>query len=97
MAASTILQMRSKGSLTVPVELRRKYGLEEGDLLTLIDLGDGSFLLTPRVSQVDRLADRVAEAVQDKGVTLEDLLQVLNEERERYYQDNYAAGDAVPR
>lgn len=97
MAASTILQMRSKGSLTVPVELRRKYGLEEGDLLTLIDLGDGSFLLTPRVSQVDRLADRVAEAVQDEGVTLEDLLQVLNEERERYYQDNYAAGDAVPR
>jgi len=97
MTASTVLQMRSKGSLTVPVELRRKYGLEEGDLLTLIDLGDGSFLLTPRVSQVDRLADRVAKAVQDEGVTLDDLLQVLHEERERYYQDNYAAGDAVPR
>ena len=97
MAASTILQMRSKGSLTVPIELRRKYGLEEGDLLTMIDLGDGSFLLTPRVSQVDRLADRVAEAVQKEGVSLEDLLQVLNEEREQYYQDNYAPGNAVPR
>ena len=97
MAASTILQMRSKGSLTVPIELRRKYGLDEGDLLTLIDLGDGSFLLTPRVSQVDRLADRVAEAVQKEGLSQEDLLQVLNEERERYYQENYAAGNAVPR
>jgi bifunctional DNA-binding transcriptional regulator/antitoxin component of YhaV-PrlF toxin-antitoxin module len=97
MAASTILQMRSKGSLTVPIELRRKYGLDEGALLTLIDLGDGSFLLTPRVSQVDRLADRVAEALQQEGVSLEDLLQVLNEERERYYQENYAAGKAVPR
>ena len=97
MAASAVLQMRSKGSLTVPIELRRKYGLDEGDLLTLIDLGDGSFLLTPRVSQVDRLADRVAEAVQEEGLSLEDLLQVLNEERERYYGENYAAGDAVPR
>jgi bifunctional DNA-binding transcriptional regulator/antitoxin component of YhaV-PrlF toxin-antitoxin module len=97
MAASTILQMRSKGSLTVPIELRRKYGLDEGDLLTLIDLGDGSFLLTPRVTQVDRLADRVAEAVQKEGLSLDDLLQVLNEERERYYQDNYAPGNAVPR
>jgi bifunctional DNA-binding transcriptional regulator/antitoxin component of YhaV-PrlF toxin-antitoxin module len=97
MATSTILQMRSKGSLTVPIELRRKYGLDEGDLLTLIDLGDGSFLLTPRVSQVDRLADRVAEAVQKEGLSLDDVLQVLNEERERYYQDNYAPGNAVPR
>jgi bifunctional DNA-binding transcriptional regulator/antitoxin component of YhaV-PrlF toxin-antitoxin module len=97
MAASTILQMRSKGSLTVPIELRRKYGLDEGALLTLIDLGDGSFLLTPRVTQVDRLADRVAEAVQKEGLSLEDLLQVLNEERERYYQENYAAGNSVPR
>lgn len=97
MAASTILQMRSKGSLTVPIELRRKYGLDEGALLTLIDLGDGSFLLTPRVTQVDRLADRVAEAVRKGGLSLGDLLQVLNEERERYYQENYAAGNAVPR
>lgn len=97
MAAATVLQMRGKGSLTVPIELRRKYGLDEGDLLTLIDLGDGSFLLTPRLTQVDRLADRVAEAVQREGASLEDLLQVLNEERERYYQDNYGQGDAVPR
>jgi bifunctional DNA-binding transcriptional regulator/antitoxin component of YhaV-PrlF toxin-antitoxin module len=97
MAASTVLQMRSKGSLTVPIELRRKYGLDEGALLTLIDLGDGSFLLTPRVTQVDRLADRVAEAVQREGLSLDDLLQVLNEERERYYQEHYAAAQAVPR
>jgi bifunctional DNA-binding transcriptional regulator/antitoxin component of YhaV-PrlF toxin-antitoxin module len=42
MAALTILQMRSEVSLTLPIELRRTYGLDEGALLTLIDLGDAA-------------------------------------------------------
>lgn len=48
MKTSTI-QIRKKGNLTLPMKLRSKYGLGEGDVLTLIDLGDGSFLLTPRI------------------------------------------------
>lgn len=49
------VQIRRKGVITLPVEMRRRYGLDEGDVFTLLDLGDGSFLLTPRVSQVGRL------------------------------------------
>ena len=30
MTVSTTIQIRNKGSLTLPVELRRKYGLSEG-------------------------------------------------------------------
>jgi bifunctional DNA-binding transcriptional regulator/antitoxin component of YhaV-PrlF toxin-antitoxin module len=33
-------------AITLPVELRRQYDLKEEDILTLFDLGDGSFLLT---------------------------------------------------
>jgi len=50
--ATTTVQIRRKGLITLPAELRRQYNLTEGDALTLVDLGDGSFLLTPRVSQV---------------------------------------------
>lgn len=87
---ATIIQIRKKGSLTLPVDLRNKYNLNEGDILTLIDLGDGAFLLTPRVSQVNRLGDRVAEAVADYNVSLDDLLSTLDEEREQYYREHYA-------
>lgn len=90
MAVSTILQLRGKGAVTLPIELRRKYGLEEGDMITLVDLGDGSFILTPVVTQVDRLGDRVAQIMDEEGVTLEDILLALDEERERYYQERYA-------
>ena len=89
MTVSTTIQIRSKGSVTLPIELRRKYGLDEGDVITLIDLGDGSFLLTPILTQVDRLGDRVAQAIAEERMSVDEILTTLDEERERYYQERY--------
>lgn len=89
MTTTTTLQIRSKGTVTLPIELRRKYSLDEGDVVTLIDLGDGSFLLTPILTQVNRLGDRVARAMEEAGVSEDDLLAALDEERERFYQERY--------
>ena len=90
MPVSSTIQMRGKGALTIPIELRRKYGLDEGDVITLIDLGDGAFLLTAAVTKIDRLGDRVAQALEAEGVSVEELLSALDEERERYHQERYA-------
>jgi bifunctional DNA-binding transcriptional regulator/antitoxin component of YhaV-PrlF toxin-antitoxin module len=90
MTVSTIIQIRGKGTVTLPIELRRKYGLAEGDIITLIDLGDGSFLLTPAITQVDRLGDKIAEKMTERGVSLGEILSALDEERESYYQERYA-------
>ena len=84
------VQVRKKGILTLPVELRDKYSLDEGDIFTLIDLGDGSFLLTPRLSHITRTGDRVSEILNEEGISLDDLLNALDEEREHYYRDHYA-------
>lgn len=83
------VQIRNKGAITLPVEVRRQYGLNEGDVLTLVDLGDGSFFLTPRVLQVGRLGDQVQQIMEQSGVTADDVVKVLAEERERYYHDHY--------
>jgi bifunctional DNA-binding transcriptional regulator/antitoxin component of YhaV-PrlF toxin-antitoxin module len=83
------IQIRSKGSLTLPIELRRKYDIDEGDIITLVDLGNGSFLLIPFVSQVDRLGNRVSKAMEEAGVSEEELLKALEEERENYYKGRY--------
>ena len=83
------VQIRRKGIITLPVQVRRQYGLEEGDVFTLVDLGDGSFLLTSRVSQVARLGDEVARLMTEEGVTLEDMLETLDQEREAYYREHY--------
>ncbi len=89
MARETI-QIDKRGRLTLPVELREKYSLNEGDVFTLIDLGEGSFLLTPRFSQVNRLGDRISTIINEAGVSPEDLLSALDEERQHYYREHYA-------
>jgi len=83
------VQVRRKGIITLPAQLRRQYGLDEGDVFTLVDLGDGAFLLTPRVSQLARLGDQVARIMAEEDVTLEELLEALDQEREAYYREHY--------
>ena len=80
----TTLQIRSKGTITLPSELRNKYGLEEGEVLNIIDLGNGSFLLSPRRSRVDELADKIRVELESRGESLESMLTTLREVREEY-------------
>ena len=84
------IQIRDKGVITVPVELRRQYNLNPGDVLTLIDLGGGGFLITPQVSRLARQADQVAQVISEQDVTLDELLATLDQERETYYREHYA-------
>jgi bifunctional DNA-binding transcriptional regulator/antitoxin component of YhaV-PrlF toxin-antitoxin module len=85
----TTAQMRGKGTITFPAKLRSKYKLQEGEVFTIIDLGGGSFLLKPKVLEVDKLANRIAKRLKEENVTLDDLLQALDEERKIYYKENY--------
>jgi len=88
MSAITV-QIRQKGVITLPVELRRQYDWKEGDILTLIDLGDGSLLLFPRIFQVAHQGDQVVRILEEEGVKLEDILETLDQERQDYYQEHY--------
>jgi len=41
----------------LPKTLREAYGIRPGDTMTLLDL-DGVFVLSPRRSEVDAIADK---------------------------------------
>ncbi len=85
--AITVL-MRQRGAITLPVKLRQKYDFEEGSVFTVIDL-DGAILLIPRTTAVPKLAAEIEQLRQEAGVSLEELLAGLREERERYYTEKY--------
>ncbi len=80
---TSILQMRKRGTITLPISLRKKYGLEEGDLLTMIDVGDGIFL-SPRPSLLPKLADQFESLRKKYNVTLEELIKGVAEQRSQY-------------
>jgi AbrB family looped-hinge helix DNA binding protein len=86
----TTIQVRSRGVITLPAELREKYGIGTGDILNLVDL-DGIFVLTPMVPMVPELAREIERIRLESGLSVEELLQGLREQRERYYQEKYDA------
>jgi bifunctional DNA-binding transcriptional regulator/antitoxin component of YhaV-PrlF toxin-antitoxin module len=75
------LQVAKRGIVTLPKELRESNHIQDGDILTLVDLG-GAFFLTPRVLQVDKVADKLAKEWRTQGESLESMLQTLREVRE---------------
>jgi len=83
MSDTTTVRMAQRGVVTLPKSLRQNYNLRPGDNFTLLDLG-GVFILSPRRSEIDSLADRLTQALTEQGETLETMLQALREERERY-------------
>ncbi len=86
----TTVQMRGKGSITFPAKLRNKYKLQEGEVFTVIDLGGGSFLLKPKVLEVDTLSRRIAKKLKDENVDMDDLLETIREERKKIFQEKYS-------
>lgn len=78
-----IVQVQSRGSLTLPAELRDKYDIREGDILQLVDL-DGLFVLSPVEAIAPDLAREIEAARLEAGFTTEELLAALREKRERY-------------
>ncbi len=74
------VQVAQRGLITLPKTLRDEHGIQAGDELTLLDL-NGVFVLSRRRSRVDTLADKIAKDLEQRGETLESMLQALNEAR----------------
>jgi bifunctional DNA-binding transcriptional regulator/antitoxin component of YhaV-PrlF toxin-antitoxin module len=81
-----LIQVRNRGVITLPAELREKYGIENGDVFRLVDL-DGVFVLTPMVPMIPELAREIEQARVEAGLSIEDLLEGLREQRARYNQE----------
>ncbi len=84
MNGSFQVQVVRRGIITLPKELREQNNIEEGDMLTLIDLGDGVVVMSSRRSRVDEISNKLARELQDSGETLESMLATLREVRANY-------------
>ncbi|HAZ31381.1 MAG TPA: hypothetical protein DCY61_01565 [Dehalococcoidia bacterium] len=80
----TALQLRQRGTFTIPAKLREKYHLSDGDTISLLDL-DGVLVLAPKVSIVDKLADEIVALREEQGLSLDELMVGLAEQRRRYH------------
>jgi AbrB family looped-hinge helix DNA binding protein len=79
------VRLGKRGEITLPQAVRDDLGVSEGDILTLLQMGDVA-ILAPK-HQVPRLTDKITELMEEEGVTLADLLQGLKEEREAIWRE----------
>ena len=86
------VQVRQRGTFTLPADLREKYGILPGDTYRVVDL-DGIFVLTPLVPMVPELAREIEKIRMEAGLSIDDLLVGLREQRERYYVEHYGNQD----
>ena len=84
----TTLQVRKRGVLTLPAKVREKYNIREGDTFRLLDL-DGILVLTPLAPMVPELAREIERMREEAGLTVEEMLQGLREQRERYHVEQH--------
>ena len=80
------IRLRDRGQITVPQAVRERLAVADGDILTLLQVGD-VVLLTPKQPQVPQLADRIAALMEKEEISLADLLLGLAEERAAIWRE----------
>jgi len=82
------IQVRERGVITLPAELREKYNIQNGRIFRLVDL-DGIFVFVPMVPMVPELAREIERIRLEAGLGIEELLEDLREQREQYTKEKY--------
>ncbi len=78
MQAYTV-RVGKRGQITLPQVVRQQLAVNAGDILTLVQLSD---LLLIEPPQLPQLSQRFSQQMDDAGLTLQDLLEGLAQERQ---------------
>jgi bifunctional DNA-binding transcriptional regulator/antitoxin component of YhaV-PrlF toxin-antitoxin module len=82
------IQVRERGVVTLPAELREKYKIENGKIFHLVDL-DGIFVFVPMVPMVPELANEIERIRLEAGLSVDEFLDDLRKQRQQYNQEKY--------
>ena len=79
-----VVRLRERGQITLPAKLREELGVQVGDFFAIVKV-DSYVLMTPKRLVVSEVVDQLAQLLAEKELTLEDLVEGLEEERARLF------------
>lgn len=91
--ALKVSRLQKKGQVTIPVEIREKLGLKEGDLVAFIETEQG-ILISPREAIAIDALDRIGEALKESGLSLDELIESGREIRGDLMEERYGLTEA---
>ncbi len=81
-------EVKARGQLTIPKNIRAKGHLEEGQVVSVIPVGD-SVIITPRRLELDEARRQIKRIMKSAGLSAEDVLTGIKEEREKLFKETY--------
>lgn len=85
---SVIAEIKSRGQLTIPKKIRERSHLEEGQVVSVISVGD-SVIVTPRRLTLDEARRQISKILKESDLSVEEVLKGLKQEREAVYKETY--------
>ena len=75
MSGRQLVRIKQKGQLTLPARILRDLGLKEGDMVEVERTPEGQIVITPQEMLAMRQLDEIGRALQEHGVSLEELIE----------------------
>ena len=66
--------VQEKGQITIPMEIRQRWGLKKGDLVAFTETEQG-VLINPQEVVAMNALDRIGRTLQERGISLEELIE----------------------
>lgn len=89
---SPVVRIQEKGQVTIPRDIRRKLALKKGDLVTFVETDEGVMIKPAEVIVSDAL-DVIGEALKEKGLSLDQLMERGREIRGSLIEEEYDLTD----
>ena len=88
------VRVQEKGQVTIPLEIRKKLKLKKGDLVMFIETKKG-VLIQPAEVVVSAALEEIGQALKEKGLTLEELIERGREIRGNLIEEVYGLKDSL--
>jgi antitoxin PrlF len=92
MTASAV-RVQERGQVTIPKEIRDRLDLKKGDLVTFVETEEG-VIIKPAEIVVSTALDEIGEALKERGLSLDELIERGREIREDLIKEEYDIQEA---
>lgn len=83
-----VATVSSKGQVTLPLPLRRKYGIREGTRIVFLESGKGLRVL--REDDLEELFSAFDQMRKDSKITKKELAGLVKQAKSRLWKERYA-------